>query len=350
MFTYGPVQYVPLGSLPVPVPSDPDNPSGSLYAEALNFRSGYLHQFNIDIQKELGANLFSAAYVGELGRHIPQLLPNINLPLPSPAPDPQSRAPYASQVSNVSALGFLESNGTSSYSALQASFQRRYSNGLALNANYTWAHGIDDASTFSIGYGGGVYLVPSAIGNYDRGNSDLDIRHRAVVAANYEIPSARWFHGAWRQVLGGWQVNGVAVWQTGLPFTVISSNPRANLGPSVTSDRPDVIRPPTLANPGIEGWFDTSAFVPQAFGTLGSVGRNTLYGPRQKRLDLSLFKEYPVRDAWRLELRVETFNLTNTPSFANPNATLGSTSFGTVTSTIATSTPRQLQFALKLLF
>jgi hypothetical protein len=350
MFTYGPVQFVPLGSLPVPVPSDPNNPSGSLYAEALNFRSSYLHQFNIDVQRELGANVLSVAYVGELGRHVPQLLPNINLPLPSPAPDPLTRAPYASQVPNVSALGFLQSNGTSSYSALQVSFQRRYTNGLTLNANYAWAHGIDDASTFSVGYGGGIYLVPSAIGSYDRGNSDLDIRHRLVVAANYEIPSPGLRQRALRRVLSAWQINSVAVWQTGLPFTVIDANPRANLGSSVTYDRPDVVRSPALPSPGIDAWFDTSAFIPQPFGALGNVGRNTLHGPPQRRLDLSLFKEFSVRDAWRLEFRLEAFNLTNTPSFANPNAILGNASFGTVTSTPASSTPRQLQLALKMLF
>jgi len=80
-FSYGPFPNVPLSAgLPVPMPGDPNNPSGFLTAEAKDFRSGYLQQFNLNLQKAIGANVFSVAYVGELGRHLPQELPNLALP------------------------------------------------------------------------------------------------------------------------------------------------------------------------------------------------------------------------------------------------------------------------------
>lgn len=107
---------------------------------------------------------------------------------------------------------------------------------------------------------------------------------------------------------------------------------------------------PTIKRRSSDAWFDISAFIPQPFGTLGDVGRNTLYQPPQRRLDLLLFKDFSERNAWPLEFRVETPNLTNTPSFTNPNATLGNAAFGTIICTLAFSTPHQLQFALRYCF
>jgi hypothetical protein len=351
IYSYGPVSFVPLSAgLPVPVPSDPNNPSGMLNGEARDFRSGYLHQFNLNVQKAIGANVFSAAYVGELGRHLAQMLPNIALAPPSPLPYPSTPIPYLSLVPNVSAVGWLESNGTSGYHSMQLSLQRRYSKGLTFNANYTWAHGIDDVSTYSNNYASGIYLMPSAIGTYDRGNSDLDIRHRVAFSANYELPFGKELKGIARKALSNWQINGIYVWVTGLPFTITNPNyPQANLGPSITADRPDVTGSAVLSHPTIQEWFNTSVFALQPYGTLGNVGRNTLYGPPQRHLDLSLFRQIPLNERVQLQLRAESFNLTNTPSFAAPDSGLGDPGFGAISST-GNANSRQLQFALKLLF
>ena len=79
-----------------------------------------------------------------------------------------------------------------------------------------------------------------------------------------------------------------------------------------------------------------------------TVARNSLHGPQQRRLDLSIFKDFTLMGSSRLQLRFECYNVTNTPSFGNPNGQLGSPTFGTINNTVGT--PRQMQFAVKLLF
>ena len=92
----------------------------------------------------------------------------------------------------------------------------------------------------------------------------------------------------------------------------------------------------------------SSSFAGQTIDTIGNSGRNNLYGPPQRRIDMSLFKDVAVGAA-RLQLRVECFNVTNTPSFSVPDGALGSSTFGRITST-ANNIPRQFQFAAKYLF
>ena len=107
---------------------------------------------------------------------------------------------------------------------------------------------------------------------------------------------------------------------------------------------------PAVENPTITRYFDTTAFVGQTINTIGDqiVARNLLHGPSLKRLDMSVFKDVPLSGTARLQLRMEIHNLTNTPSFGNPNGQLGNAAFGTITNTLGT--PRQMQFAAKLLF
>jgi len=121
---------------------------------------------------------------------------------------------------------------------------------------------------------------------------------------------------------------------------------RSNTG---GTDRPNQVSDPTLDNPTISAWLNTAAFVAQPINTVGNTGSNTLHGPSFKRVDLSVFKNVGVSGAVRVQLRVEVFNLFNTPSFANPNAALGTAGFGSITST-GNNIPRQMPFAAKLLF
>jgi hypothetical protein len=167
-----------------------------------------------------------------------------------------------------------------------------------------------------------------------------------VFSANYELPFLNSSAGITHAVLAGWQVNAVASYHTGTPFTVTNGSARSNTG---GTDRPNQVSDPGLANPTIAQWFDVAAFVAQPVNTVGNTGSNTLHGPSFKRIDLSLIKNVTLAGPWRLQLRAEVFNVFNTPSFGNPNAALGNAGFGSIT-TVNNNIPRQMQFAAKVLF
>ena len=351
--SYGPVtvgtpQYKGLSAgLPDTLtPQDPSNPSGSLVAVDRNYKSNYLEQFNLNVQKQLGANVMTLGYVGQLGRRLNEPIPNIDAPPPSTASNINLLRPFYAQMPNVTAITYLQSHGVSSYHALQTSFERRLQHGVTINSNYTYARGLNDVQNTSAGSGGAYALLPNQIRSYDYGNSDLDQRHRFVFMATYQLPFGASMRGWKKTAIQGWQVNAIDVWGTGLPFTVFNSVPEINTG--VSSDRPNRIASGKVSNPNIHEWFDTSAFVPQAKGTAGDSGRNILYGPNQRHFDFSLFKEFSATERIRVQFRTEAFNLTNTPSYAAPSNSINTAGAGTISAT--SLDPREFQFALKLIF
>lgn len=115
-------------------------------------------------------------------------------------------------------------------------------------------------------------------------------------------------------------------------------------------DRPNQIASASVANPAISNWFNTAAFAAQTLGTAGSEGRNALYGPHSRSIDLSMLKTFTIAEQWRLQFRAECFNIANVTNFAAPNSSFGSPAFGVISATALNAAPRQFQFALKLLF
>lgn len=334
--------------LPPPLPVDPLNPTGNLTTVAMDVKNPFVHQYNLTVQRELtGELVLSASYVGVLGRD-QYFNSNINQPLPGPGPV-QARRPYVSLFPNVQNIGESHSWGTSDYHALQVTLDRRFSRGLNLQSNYTWAHLIDDYPVIGGGTAGtGPYLQITNDRRLERGNSDIDVRQRWTLMVNYELPFAHQMTGLKGAIAKGWQVNAIAVLQTGLPLSVGNAAARANTG---GGDRPDVLRNPNLPSgqQSINRWFDTSAFVPQALYTAGDLGRNTLTGPGVAELDLSLFKSFALSERKSLEFRAESFNVTNTPNFGAPGTSFGAADFGVISNT-GNFLPRNIQLALKFLF
>jgi len=319
--------------LPLPTPTDAVNPAGTIIGVAQDFKNTRVQQFNLIAEKEFAGNVFAAGYVGSRGAHVAFAIPNLDLAPAGPGAI-QPRRTYFAQLPGVTTIGLFASNFESTYDAMQIVFQRRHRNGLTISSNYVLAH-----TTWT-------QLSPNDVSAIERFDADFDIRHRFVFSANYELPFGRAFEGA-AKLLAGWQVNGVAYWQTGLPFNVTNSTARANT--SAGADRPNLVGDPELSNASVDQWFNTAAFAAQPINTIGNAPRNPLHGPPQRRLDVSLFKDVPLTTAAKLQLRFECYNVTNTPSFANPNAALGAPGFGSITS-IGNSIPRQMQFAAKLLF
>jgi hypothetical protein len=214
-----------------------------------------------------------------------------------------------------------------------------------LNFNFAWSHAISDPASFA-GQGEVVAQLPTTDFRIERGNSDTDVRRRAVLMGNYELPFGKSLTGFRKGLLGGWQLNLVGVLSDGLPFSITNASAKGNMG---IVDRPNRIQNGTLSNRTIQNWFSTSAFVAQTLYTAGNSGVNILQGPPLRHLDLSVFKQFPLKERYTLTFRAESFNLTNTPNFGQPDSGLGDQAFGTISNT-ANNQPRNIQFALRLAF
>lgn len=379
------------GGLPTPSPNSYTNPSGTITA-ALdpNFRSTYIEQFNLTLEREFAGFVGSLSYVGELGRHNAFYLSDYNtVPLassaqsftpaargdtttnsPATAADFNSRRRFNATAPGVTSIPLYRSAGISNYNAMQAVLKRRFSKGLDLQVGYTLARLLDNSESISNNGGNGFGSSADLIPTIEYGNGNLDVRHRVTGTFNYLLPFGERTHGFVGVLAKGWQANGVVVWNTGMPFSVTNVTNRSGTRPTAgTSDRPNMIAAPNLSSgKSINRWFNTNAFVFQPAGTVGNERRNQLYGPGLQRVDLSLFKNFDIYENVKLEFRTEAFNVLNTTQFVNPSATLSYQSctsacsgfpvsgytpistFGVISSTANAYNPRLIQFAARVKF
>lgn len=329
------------------------NPAGTFVSIPEDFKSGRIIQYSFQIQQEVGfSTVVKAGYVGNLGRRLDNTY-NANQAIPGPQPLATRRPLYAIAPSVID-VTFNPTDGRSNYHALQATAEKRFSQGLSFLAAYTWAKSIDNVANQFGGAANGPLPQDPRFRNNDRGPSGFDLRHRFTFAGNYELPIGRGkavdFHNFLNTIIGEWQTNVILTWQTGLPFTATLATPVANAGGS----RPDALRNAELDDPRRERWFDTSfntaggAWATPAQYTYGNGGRNTLYGPGRVNWDFSLFKNFPIGERFNLQFRSEFFNMFNTPQFGLPNSTIGSPAAGTITGLAGNN--RQIQMALHLRF
>jgi hypothetical protein len=332
-----------------------NNPSGNFNVVPPNYKTGYAQQGNFGIEQEIPqwAMVLKAAYVTNLARQVDS---NFNINTPDPGPGtPLSRRPLRNILPGVVNATYGDTTGVANYHALQITAERRFARGLGWLGAYTWSHSIDNVPTQQ--GGGSEGPVPQDI-RYrflDRGSSAFDIRHRTSQSFIYDLP-----FGKGRRVnlsssfvnaiFGGWQVNGIFTWQSGLPFTPVLATSVSNAGAS----RPNRLTSGELSNPTIAHWFDTSfnaaggAWATPLQFTYGNGGRNILRGPHRTNLDASIFKEIPIAERYRVQFRGEFFNALNHPQFDLPNATIGSAAAGIISSTVGS--PRDIQLSLRLMF
>jgi hypothetical protein len=185
----------------------------------------------------------------------------------------------------------------------------------------------------------------------------LDTRNRFALTMSYDLPFGRTLNGFQGLLVKGWSVNAIYYAQGGNPITIASAI--NNSGLPIT-ERPNQR---TFGAAGfhksLAEWYDVSRFTLPGVGLLGNAARNSVYGPGTQALGFSVFKEFPIHESFRFQFRCETFNLLNTPTFSNPNGTVGFDPSGTgvigngaatISSTTAASSPRQIQFAGKIIF
>jgi len=253
---------------------------------------------------------------------------------------------------------FWYTEGNSRYNALQSEVTHRLSADLQFRASYTWAKNLDMNS----GLTGAQSQNQSQMAmdrndlRRDWGPSALGVASQGSISARYELPFGRGKRGGLGdKLIGGWQLNGIATLLSGFPFTPVIGANRSGDGDTRNPDRPSLnpgfTGPVVLGQPG--QWFNPNAFSLPAFGTYGTLGRGVFTGPGLADVDVSLLKNTDLSERVRLQFRAEFFNVLNHTNLGTPNPTVFSgsafnASAGLIT-TLAT-TPRQIQFGLKLIF
>jgi hypothetical protein len=320
----------------------------------INFRSLYtnrrwplVHKWNFNVQRDIGWNsVLEVAYIGSKGQRLTQNY-DANRVVHDPVPDVPSgpRRPVQA-VGNVG-IQATNSFGRSTYNAMTAKLEKRFSDGMQFMASYTWGHALTDVgSPLSEGPGNRTVHISE-----EYAHASFDIRHRFVLSGLWELPVLRNNTSLAGKVLGGWQMNGILTLQSG-NYQSISTN-QQNCSCSGTA-RPDP-KPGTDPNAEPAGgrtpdqWFIKENFEDPAPGTFGSLGNYSNIGPGINTLDLSLFKDFRISERYRLQFRAESFNLTNTPQFERPGGTHGNSDFGIINDT-RDNTNRQWQFALRFMF
>lgn len=311
-----------------------------------NYKNPYSLQWNAGIQHQFGpSTVIDVNYVGSGNRRL-DLGGFYNTALAPGPGTPQSRAlfPY------IAPTNYNRSWSRSSYQGLQAQIQRRFSHGVSAMLAYTWSKSIDIGCSGWFGVEGCSVQDPYHFNN-DRSVSGFDVPHVFVANWTWELPVGpnRRFKTGYRPIdfiVGNWQINGILTLRSGQPFTLGVNGDIANTG-NTNYMRPNVVGDWQVANPNPSQWFNQAAFQAPTQYTLGNMGRNVLRSDALKNLDLSVFRSFPIHEDVKLELRAEAFNATNTPIFNAPIAILNDPNFGKVTSV---RSPRQMQFALRLMF
>ncbi len=284
------------------------------------FRRGYIQSWNLTLQSQL-----KWGFVGQAGyvatRSVRQL-GYLDLNAGQVIGAGRSGQPLFQRFGRTADTTLVTPFGTTVYDSLQATLERRFSGGLSLNAAYTWSKAIGWNTNSDSSPNGPV----RALAFFERNRTVLeyDRPHNFQLYGIWELPLGRgkkWLNqgGAANWLLGGWQVNSLLSFFSGTPFSVTSSGTSLDLpGSTQTADQ---VVPKVRKLGGVgrgQSFFDPFAFVPVTEPRFGNTGYNILRGPGVANWDFSAFKKFDLSERCKLEFRMEAFNLTNTPHFANP--------------------------------
>jgi hypothetical protein len=322
-----------------------------------DIRTAYSEQWFLGLQKKLWGPLYlTANYVGTAGKNL-YIRNDIN----RFTGDRASLAAAPTRINQEWAgTTFVQNGGDSIYHGMNVQLQKSYGQGYMFTFNYTLGKATDEVSDPGLGdyinIGTALYTgtVDAANPRLDRGPSEFDVRHRVAAHAIWDLPSPSGPKFV-RAVLGGWQWNVIGTFQTGRPFSVLCTSTITcdYNGDGLGYDRPNT---PSFGSSlsglsrsdYLNGIFQVADFPVPTFGTNGNLGRNTYRGPGYGSVDTSLFKNFKLHEDIKLQFRWEAFNLFNRTNLFIPNAILNApTNFGRSTAAFA---PRQMQFALRLVF
>jgi len=326
------------------------NPKNALYspkAVARDRKDGSYNNYDFMIQQDLGQGFIAqVGYLGSEGHHLFDKYTENLL-------DPVTRLRPLSQFSS---FGEKANTGNNNFNALQAQIHRRFKDGLMLQSNYMWSHGITDAS---LGAGESVSFQDMSCRACDRSSTSIDVRHYFTTNAVYELPFGKGKafarSGPAAAVLGGWELAGIASARTGLPVNITTSRKAAvMLDGNTSSQRPNYVLGQDIyaANQTIDNWFNPAAFSTPATYTWGNLGRYMGNGPGALEFDTTLQRKFQLTEKVAFNLRATAYNLANHPIFSNPSGTSSSSSFGRITSIVndgatGSGAPRRIEFMLR---
>jgi Carboxypeptidase regulatory-like domain/TonB dependent receptor len=381
------------GGLPFPnvfpgyVPGAPTGPitefAGVNYLTPV---SPYEMQYNLTIQRQIpGGSVLTVGYIGSQGRHLftevddsapicatslanelagvyttacsatNVYFANPTTETPNPAKgsavNPATGEPYFGSLNTATA------QQTSNYNSLQVALNHQFSHVFSGQVSYTYSKCLTTGSASS-GLEQDVYEQADPYNRlYDYGPCSFDIRHNLVVNGVYRLP----FKG--NRLVEGWQFTSILRVSTGLPLDIQEGSDITDLG-GIQGDRPNYSGTCPGGKDQVLGlwydWFNASCYSVQTFGTLGDVGRNSVVGPGLLDLDNSIIKDTKITERLNAEFRAEFFNILNHTNFAQPSSLAVTTAAGVLAPTGAPgdsgaiagtfTTPRQIQFAVKLIF
>ncbi|HZQ54252.1 MAG TPA: TonB-dependent receptor [Bryobacteraceae bacterium] len=313
----------------IPAPVFPDVSSGVIPNYPLTqaftvpppvYHMPYIESWNFTIEKQLPKGfLAQAGYVGD--RQIKQLqVMNVNAGAVPGAGT--AGEPLFQRFGRTGSSGLIENYGRNSYDSLQTKLIKSYSNGLTLNATYTFSKALalccDTLSDKNPAIQAPQYR------NLNKALWAANRTHMFAMSSVYQLPfgpGKTWLtHGFAGTIARGWQIQGILTMYSGQPFSV-SADGTSLSAPGNTQRANQVKQKVAIlggTGPG-QSWFDPLAFAPVTTPTFGTAGFNSLIGPGAVNLDAGLVREFAVAERWRIQLRADALNATNTPHFSNPS-------------------------------
>jgi trimeric autotransporter adhesin len=306
------------------------------------YKDGYAQLWTLGTETSFSQNwILDLTYTGTKGTDLDILRAPNRAPLGTSPLNTQTSL----QIPDANSFYYDQSGANSIYNALQVRLVHRFTRGVSIQAFYTFAKSLDNASTI----GGTTPVVVQQDNNFtaERGLSSFDVRHQFRFFSVYELPFGEHHrygtHGWAEHVLGNWRLQNIVTWQTGTPVTAYLGGTAADNGTGASfSLRAEQVGDPNVSICGgtPTGFFNTAAFTTPASTQYGNESRGAIEGPCKFSWNASLAKSFRFgpQERHHLDIRWEVQNFSNTPNFSGLSTTLGSSSFGRVTSAAAMRT------------
>ena len=280
-----------------------------VFGVSQNFRTPYTFNYNLQVEKSLSsAAVFQIGYVGSETRKQSVML-DINQ-------HGTVSCAVGCPFDSFGHINQLNSIANANYNSLQTTFRIRTWHGLSGQFAYTWAHALDMDTDYR-------HVLPLDSTNLkaEYGNSDFDTRHNFTSFFTYEVPKASWANGWSSRLVNGWEVSTLISLHGGQPFggsprpgQDVIANPFAGVSHAFSKSGVTWINPAAFCTPIAAGGTDPTC-LPNL--PLGNLTRNKYYGPNFKDVDLSVFKNIPIRERLKVQLRAEMYNLFNRINLAS---------------------------------